>query len=125
MKNYILKVFPKIIYLHHVCMYSKLFTPQKNSSADSYPGLKTLNWQELFIQGFFNGRCPRPGNFTEIKSWAVEQFQCFTSQKTIIAVLGIPLTFPRGQMHRDTSWRAARQERASGAAADQGGLDLS
>lgn len=86
-----------ISYLHHRQTIQK--TP---------PGLKTLTWQELFSQGFFNGRCPRPGNFKEIKSGAVEQFQRFTSQKTIIAVLEIPLTFPQGQMHHDISRRTAQ-----------------
>lgn len=33
----------------------------------------------------------------------MEQFQCFTSQKIITAVLATPLTFPQGQAHPDIS----------------------
>lgn len=38
----------------------------------------------------------------------MEQFQCFTSQKIITAVLGTPLTFPQGQTHPDISKRTTQ-----------------
>lgn len=48
---------------------------------------------------------PGLGIKKKIKSGAEEQFQCSTSLKTIIVILAILLTFPQGQMHRDTRRR--------------------
>lgn len=102
------KSFPKnYLFTQYICIRS--YSHHRQTIQQTYSGLKTLTCQELFSQGFFNGRCPRPGNFKEIKPWAVEKFQCFTSQKKAIEVPGIPPTVPQGQMHRDISRRAAQR----------------
>lgn len=58
---------PKLV-IYTIYIYNKLFIAQTNNSEDSCPDLKTLNWQEFFSQGFFNGRYPRPRKFKKVES---------------------------------------------------------